>query len=150
MSERDIVIVRVGDHRLGLDSAVVQDVFHPRSITPVPLARKEILGLLNLRGRIVTAVCARRRLGLPDRPPGAPEPKAVGAEVKGDSYGLVVDEVEGVIRLDADALTGAPDNLPPRWSEITLGVHREPDRLIIILDGVKLFTSLAATLEHAA
>lgn len=63
MSVRDYVTVRVGGHLFGIEALSIQDVFYPRNITPVPLAAHEILGVLNLRGRIVTAVCARRRLG---------------------------------------------------------------------------------------
>ncbi|MBT2856498.1 chemotaxis protein CheW, partial [Staphylococcus coagulans] len=62
----DYVTVFVGDTLFGLAIERVHDVFVPSGVTPVPLAPSEIVGLLNLRGRVVTAVCLRRRLGLPD------------------------------------------------------------------------------------
>ena len=71
----EYVTVLIGDQLFGLPISRVQDVFMPDRITRVPLAEPEIAGVLNLRGRIVTAVDMRRRLGLPprgdDRPPMA-------------------------------------------------------------------------------
>ena len=133
MSELDYLVVRVGDNRFGVDAATVQDVFHPRGLTPVPTAAAEVVGILNLRGRIVTAICARRRLGMADRHDEAPEPKAVGTEIGGDAYGLVVDDVEDVLRLDrADMLTTG--ELPRGWEGVTEGAYRLPAGLLIILD----------------
>lgn len=141
MSVRDYVTVRVGGHLFGIEALAIQDVFYPRNITPVPLAAPEILGVLNLRGRIVTAVCARKRLGLQPRDPSAPEPKAIGIEVGGDNYGLIVDQVESVVKLDSDHMIAPPNNLPPRWLEIIPGVFRLPDSLLVIFDAPRLLTS---------
>jgi purine-binding chemotaxis protein CheW len=67
----EYVTVMVCDQIFGLPIDRVHDVFIASSLTTVPLAPKEIVGLLNLRGRVVTAMCLRRRLGLPDREDGA-------------------------------------------------------------------------------
>jgi purine-binding chemotaxis protein CheW len=141
MSVRDYVTVRIAGQLFGFETLSVQDVFYPRNITPTPLASPEILGVLNLRGRIVTAVCGRRRLAFDPRPAGSPEPKAVGIEIGGDNYGLVVDEVEAVVKLDPDHMIPAPNNLPPRWSEVIRGVFRQPGELLVILDVNRLLAS---------
>lgn len=138
MSVKDYVTVRVGGQLFGVETLAVQDVFHPRNITTVPLASSDILGVLNLRGRIVTAVCARKRLGLPARPDDAPEPKALGIEVGGDNYGFVVDAAEGVVKLDSDLLIPPPSNLPPRWAGIIQGVFRLDDELLVVFDAARL------------
>jgi purine-binding chemotaxis protein CheW len=134
MSLRDYVTLRVGGQLFGVDAARVHEDFHPRGLTPVPLSRAEIAGVLNLRGRIVTAVCARRRLGLPPREEGAPEPLAIGLEVHGDSYGLVIDSVDEVLKLDDEKFHAPPGNLPPRWAEIIVGVYQLEKELLIVLD----------------
>ena len=59
----EYVTVMIGEQLFGLPIARVQDVFMPDRLTPVPLAPPEIAGVLNLRGRIVTAIDMRRRLG---------------------------------------------------------------------------------------
>lgn len=148
MSIRDYVTLRVGGQLFGVDAGRVHDVFHPRGLTPVPLSRQEIAGVLNLRGRIVTAVCARSRLGMDPRPADAPEPMAIGLEIGGDSYGLVIDTVEEVLKLDDEQFHTAPGNLPPRWTEIVIGVQRLEEELLIVLDAHKLLD--AAHLKAAA
>ena len=63
----EYVTVMIGGQLFGLPISRVQDVFMPDRLTRVPLAPKEIAGVLNLRGRIVTAIDMRCRLGLPQR-----------------------------------------------------------------------------------
>ena len=60
----EYVTATVGGQLFGLPISRVQDVFVPERLARVPLAPPEIAGLLNLRGRIVTAIDMRRRLGL--------------------------------------------------------------------------------------
>ena len=61
----EYVTVMIGSQLFGLPISRVQDVFMPEKVTRVPLSVPEIAGVLNLRGRIVTAIDMRRRLGLP-------------------------------------------------------------------------------------
>src|SRR2546423_12151041 len=88
----EYVTVVIDGQLFGLPISRVQDVFMPDRITRVPLAEPEIAGVLNLRGRIVTAVDMRRRLGLPPRGDDRP-PMAGGIELRGESYGLLIDTV---------------------------------------------------------
>ena len=60
----EYVTVMIGGQLFGLPISRVQDVFMPDRVTRVPLSAPEIAGGLNLRGRIVTAIDMRRRLGL--------------------------------------------------------------------------------------
>lgn len=129
----DYVTVFVGETMFGLTIDRVHDVFVPAGITPVPLAPKEIVGLLNLRGRVVTALCLRRRLGVPGREAGAAE-MAIGLEQAGETFALIVDGVGEVLKLGADTQEPVPINLDARWRDISLGVHRLDGRLLVILD----------------
>jgi purine-binding chemotaxis protein CheW len=131
----DYVTIVVGDQMFGLPIERVHDVFIATSMTPVPLAPPEIMGLLNLRGRIVTALCVRRRLGmLPREGAGEREAMAVGLEHQGESYGLLVDSVGEVLRLSPDTLEENPAHLDPRWARLSRGVHRLDGKLLIVLD----------------
>jgi purine-binding chemotaxis protein CheW len=129
----DYVTVTVGEQLFGLPIEQVHDVFIPTMITTVPLAPPEIVGLLNLRGRIVTALCLRRRLGLPPRPDAA-ETMAVGLEFGTESYGLLVDGVGEVMRLVAGSREPTPVHLDQGWSRLSRGVHRLDGKLLIVLD----------------
>ena len=68
-------------------------------MTRVPLAPDDIAGIINLRGRIVTAIDMRRRLGLAGDATSA-APMAVGIDCDGESYGLVIDSVGEVLKLE--------------------------------------------------
>lgn len=101
------VTVVTGGQLFGLRLERVRDVFVPRGISRVPLAPPEVAGLLNLRGRIVTAIDLRRRLGLPPRKDGG-SPVAVGIEERGELYGLIVDRVGDVLNSSAQATRSTP------------------------------------------
>src|SRR2546429_257634 len=129
----EYVTVLIGDQLFGLPISRVQDVFMPDRITRVPLAEPEIAGVLNLRGRIVTAVDMRRRLGLPPRGDVRP-PMAVGIELRGESYGLLIDTVGEVMKLGEATLEPNPVNLDARLARVSAGVHRLDGQLMVILD----------------
>jgi purine-binding chemotaxis protein CheW len=129
----EYVTVFIGGQLFGLPISRVQDVFMPERITRVPLAPPEIAGVLNLRGRIVTTVDMRRRLGLPPREDNKPT-MAVGIELKGESYGLLIDTVGEVMKLGEATLEPNPVNLDPRLARVSAGVHRLDGQLMVILD----------------
>jgi purine-binding chemotaxis protein CheW len=129
----EYVTVMVADQMFGLPIDRVHDVFIVSAVTEVPLAPPEIVGLLNLRGRVVTAMCMRRRLGLPDAGEKTRE-MAVGLERQGESYGLLVDQVGEVMKLAPDTREPNPVHMDPRWVKLSRGVHRLDGTLLIILD----------------
>jgi purine-binding chemotaxis protein CheW len=129
----EYVTVTIGDHLFGLPIFRVQDVFLPDRLTPVPLAPPEVAGVLNLRGRVVTAIDMRARLDLGAREKGAPV-MAIGIEIKGESYGLLVDSVGEVMQLAIAACEAKPVNLDPRLSRVAAGIYRLEGQLMVVLD----------------
>jgi purine-binding chemotaxis protein CheW len=129
----EYVTVMIGGQLFGLPISRVQDVFMPDRITRVPLSAPEIAGVLNLRGRIVTAIDMRRRLGLPPRTDDKPS-MAVGIEMKGESYGLLIDTVGEVMKLGDATREPNPVNLDARLGRVSGGVHRLEGQLMVILD----------------
>ncbi|EFO31579.1 purine-binding chemotaxis protein [Roseibium sp. TrichSKD4] len=134
------VTVVIGGQLFGLPISQVHDVFVPDSVTRVPLSAPEVAGVLNLRGRIVTAINMRRRLHLP--PLEDEQMMAVGIEYKNESYGLVIDSVGEVLTLPTDNAEPNPTNLDKRWAEIAGGVHRLDGQLMVILDVDRLLGSM--------
>jgi purine-binding chemotaxis protein CheW len=131
------VTVVTGGQLFGLRLERVRDVFVPRGLSQVPLAPPEVAGLLNLRGRIVTAIDLRHRLGLPPRSDGG-SPVAVGIEERGELYGLIVDRVGDVLRLKRSTYDANPVNLDQRWTKVCAGVHRLDHGLMVVLDVDKI------------
>src|ERR1700736_717725 len=139
----EYVTVMLDGQLFGLPISRVQDVFMPARLTRVPLAPPEIAGVLNLRGRIVTAVDLRLRLGLAPRGDARP-PMAVGIELKGESYGLLIDSVGEVMKLVNGAREANPVNLDARLAGVSAGVHRLEGQLMVILDGDRVLDMTAA------
>jgi purine-binding chemotaxis protein CheW len=129
----EYVTVTIGDHMFGLPIFRVQDVFVPERLTRVPLAPPEVAGILNLRGRVVTAIDMRARLDLGAREAGAPV-MAIGIELKGESYGLLVDAVGEVMALRNSACEANPANLDQRLSRVAAGIYRLQGQLMVVLD----------------
>jgi purine-binding chemotaxis protein CheW len=132
-SEIEYVTATIGGQLFGVPIARVQDVFVPERLARVPLAPGEIAGLLNLRGRIVTAIDMRRRLGLPEAESDHAR-MAIGIECRGESYGLLIDAIGEVIKRPASGLESNPVNLDARLARVSAGVHRLDDTLLLVLD----------------
>lgn len=138
VAEADLVLtLTVAGQPCGVPVLVVRDVLGSQTITPIPLAPTEIEGAMNLRGRIVTAVDLRRRLGLPRRPEGG-KPMSVVVEQGGELYAMLADAVGEVVPLSAADRAPNPPTLDPVWREVSRGVHRRDGQLLILLDVERL------------
>lgn len=129
-----VLTLTVAGQLCGVPVLAVRDILAAQAITRVPLAPPEVAGSLNLRGRIVTAIDLRRRLGLPGRPAGSPPPMSVVVEQGGELYSLLSDAVGEVVALPSEGFAGNPPTLDNTWREISRGVHRRGDGLLIMLD----------------
>ncbi len=151
MTTREYVTFRIGGQLFGLSVTEIHDVFRPSRMTPVPLSGSEIAGVLNLRGRIVTAIDARSRLGLPLRKKSDQEQcLAIGVEHGGESFGLVIDEIGDVVQLDDSQMEQNPVNLDATWSGVSRGVYRLADGLLVIMDIDQMFVGVGGTDSAAA
>ena len=123
----------VSDGRtFGLPVEHIQTVFEMVTVTPVPLAPYEVLGLVNLRGKIVTAISLRRRLQA--NPPAIETSTlAVGLEHKGENFALVVDEVGDVLTLDRKSEIDLPPHLGAESIKFA-SLHRFDDVILPMLD----------------
>lgn len=132
-SMTEYVTAMIGDQLFGLPIRRAQDVFLPERLTRVPRAPPEIAGVLNLRGRIVTLIDMRKRLGFSPRADSA-APLAIGVELRGESYGLLIDGVGEVFNLADETREPNPINLDPRLARVSAGIHRLDGQLLIVID----------------
>ena len=122
--KHEFVTVRLGDQLLGIPVLDVQDVLNAQSITPVPLAPDWVAGVLNLRGRIVTAIDLRARLGLPQRDDDAGRYRmSVVVEQNEAPYSLLIDEIGEVLSLDDKRFEKNPVTFGAIWKEVAKGVY---------------------------
>ncbi len=146
VESNDFVTVRLDGQLLGVPVLAVHDVLSAQKITPIPLAPCSIAGVLNLRGRIVTAVDLRERLGLPRREEGA-KSMSVVVENNGEPYSLLIDDVGEVLSLPVENLERNPVTLEARWQEVSSGIYRLDSELLVVVDVDRLLdfgTSMAA------
>ncbi|WP_114375649.1 chemotaxis protein CheW [Elioraea thermophila] len=130
---RDVfVTLTVGGQLCGIPVLVVRDVLGPQLITRIPLAPREVAGSLNLRGRIVTAIDLRTRLGLERADPR--RAMSVVVEHQGELYSLLVDQVGEVLHLDPELREENPPTLDATWRGLSKGVFRLSGQLVVVLD----------------
>jgi len=131
--------VYAGGEVFGLPVENTQTIFRIGTITPVPHSPEDIIGLVNLRGRIVTAVSLRRRLKI------APEETvenalAIGIENRSETFGLIVDDVGDVLSLSASSEVAMPTHFSRHRARLTSGLYRAGNLLLPVLDMDRLFS----------
>ena len=137
--ESSYFTVFVGGEIFGLPVENTHTIFRISSVAPVPLSAGDIAGLVNLRGKIVTAVSLRRRLRMPVDTTSK-NALAIGIEHKGENFALIVDEVGDVLSLANDDQIPVPPHFDPQRAHLTSGLYRTGKLLIPILDIDALFT----------
>jgi purine-binding chemotaxis protein CheW len=135
--EESYFTVFAGGEAFGLSVLHTQTIFRITSVTPIPLGPADIIGLVNLRGRIVTAVSLRRRLGIHfDEVHNA---LAIGIEHKGENFALIVDEVGDVLTLASSMKVQIPAHFDPNRSRFMAGLYKVGNLLIPSLNIEALF-----------
>lgn len=134
------VTFRLGHEIYGVDVLRVQEVRRHREIAPVPGADSDVLGIVNLRGSVVTVIDGRTRLG------HTPEPitdttRIVIVDVEGEMVGLLVDEVAEVVYLRRSEIDGSPRVNSDETRRFISGVCNKDDKLYILLSIDKLLSS---------
>src|SRR5262249_58099437 len=102
-----------------------------------------------VRGRIVAVIDRLARWGLPKAADGTP-PMAVGVEMRGESYGLLIDQIGEVLRLPDESREENPVNLDPRMAKLAGGVHRLDGQLMVVLDVDRVLELATKTTSLAA
>ena len=133
ITERQFCTFHVGDLLLGIEVMQVQEVVRAQPMTRVPLAHHTVRGLLNLRGRIVTAFDLRERLGLPALEGSRVSMNVVIRTPEG-VVSLLVDDIGDVLDAEAADYEDPPETLAPAARECIRGVYKLPDQLLLVLD----------------
>ncbi len=130
----------LGDERYAIRLAAVRELQRPPPITEVPRAPAWVLGVITLRGDVLPVFDPRVRLGLPIEPQDARLARVVIVDPGKGRCGLLVDRVDGVLRLPASAIGPSPGGL---GADALAGVGLAGGRLVAFLDLARLFSSAA-------
>lgn len=131
-----IVTFNLGEE-YGVQIHQVHEILRVEGITKVPNCPVYMEGVINLRGRVLPVLNLRRKLRLPDREVGK-ESRIVVTEVGPKVIGLLVDGVSQVIKVPANFVESAPEEVLEVDTDYITGVGKMGDRLIILLDLEKL------------
>lgn len=133
VTERRYFTIKLRGQTVGLPVESVKTIFYVDNLTTVPLAPREVAGLVNLRGRIVTALYLGRCLWPDDAETAGPS-LAVGIEQNGEEYALLVDATDDVVVVDAADSIKRPAHIDARLSELIAGCYRRNGDFLTILD----------------
>jgi len=100
----EVLVCRVANERYALDTASLRSVQWASGVAPVPCTPSYVLGIVSVRGEIVTLLDLGTMLGLTSAPAEVPQYAALLLGLPGLKAGLVVDEIIGVERLKLDSL----------------------------------------------
>ena len=123
----------------GINVMQVQEVLRLTEIAPVPGAPDYVLGIINLRGNVVTVIDTRRRFGLMSKEPDDVS-RIIIVEVNGNVIGMLVDSVAEVVYLHQSEIDTAPNVSNDDSSRFIQGVCSRDERLLILVDVNKLLT----------
>jgi purine-binding chemotaxis protein CheW len=129
-----LVCFRVGRETYGVDIFVVREIVKAQEITSVPGAADYVLGIINLRGKIISVIDLAQRLGL-GRSGIDRNSRIVVVDLDGFTVGLLVDAATEVLKLPPESIEAAPEELKGSVQDDYLeGVGKLKDRLVIILN----------------
>ncbi|SPE37746.1 CheW protein [Candidatus Sulfopaludibacter sp. SbA3] len=123
----------VRDALCALDAAGIQEVIRLGPVTPVRHAPEEVVGIVNLRGKIVTILDLGLRLGFAQAVPGG-ESRIFIIEDRGEFVGLLVDQVGEVVEVERDLWQAPPANVSWGQARFFQGVCRASGRVITVLE----------------
>lgn len=130
---RQVCTFSVGDLTFGVDVQSVFEVIRSQEMTRVPMAPAVVRGLINLRGRIVTAVDMRARLQLPPLEEGLDSMNVVVRSEEG-AVSLLVDEIGDVLDVDSTTQEPTPASLSPVVRDLVESVYKLEACLLLVLD----------------
>jgi purine-binding chemotaxis protein CheW len=127
------------DETYGINVMQVQEVLRETEVAPVPGAPHSVIGIINLRGNVVSVIDARIRFGLPVRERNDLT-RIIVIEVQQQIIGILVDSVAEVVDVQADEIDSAPNVGNTETSKYIDGVVSDGDKLLILVDLNKLLS----------
>jgi purine-binding chemotaxis protein CheW len=123
----------LGDTMFGIDTLRVQEAIKIPDMTTVPRAQASILGVVNLRGRIVTIIDLNRKLGL-ELSPVTADSRLIIVSWADEQIGFLVDRIDDVIPIERSEISPSPSNVKGIQGQFFEGVHQSEKGLLVVLN----------------
>ncbi len=132
-SALELATFYVDDLLVGADIRLVEEINRQMDITPLPHVPDFVLGVMNLRGNVVTVVDLRAILGLPVDTQSRSSHNVI-VHFEGERIGLAVDRIADVVRAPLDRIDELPANFENIDARFLQGVYAMEEELLLILD----------------
>lgn len=133
MAEEQLVTFSLGSEEFGVDIMRVQEIIRIPPITRVPKAPVYVEGVINLRGNVIPVISLRNRFGM-TRVEETDLSRIIVLQVNTKVFGIRVDAVTEVLRLDSEAIEPPPPISLGMDSQFIRGVGKIGERLLILLE----------------
>lgn len=132
-AEQQYATFYVGHMLLGIDIGVVQEINRHSGFTRVPHAPEYVRGVINLRGEVATVINLRTVLGLPNAE-SQRDSRNLIVHHRGESIGLVVDQISDILTIQDDDVTAPPSNVGGVDGRLMKGVYTLDSAIVVLLD----------------
>lgn len=136
-----LVTFRVGNELFGVPISAVQEIVRVPAIAHIPQSPEFVEGVINLRGRVITVVDMRKRLGQPPLADRTNKGRILVVEAGGRLVGVIVDEVAEVLKLSEEHVEPAPPMVAGLSNQYIKGVGKLKDDLLILIEIEKILTT---------
>lgn len=127
----------------GIDVMAVKEVLRYQEIAPVPGSPAYVLGIINIRGKVISVISTRRRFNLPDAAGDAAaleQARIMIVEIGDYVIGIVVDSVAEVVYLKQSQIDSTPATGQDDSARFIQGLCNRGDQLLILLDLGKMIS----------
>lgn len=133
MSEKQYIIFDLGQEEYGIEITLVQEIIRMPKVTKLPNTPSYILGITNLRGKILSILDLSKRLNLQETE-NTENTRIIVVKIKDQAFGIKVNAVNEVLSINAEAIEGAQEISTSVDHAYICGVAKFDERLILILD----------------
>lgn len=125
----------LGKEEYAIPLLSVKEVIAMPEITHVPHTPPHFLGIMNLRGQVISIIDLRGKLGI--KPLNSTETAVIICDLNPMSIGVVVDSINSVLSLKSELISAKPDIQGNKHHEYVTGIYRKDNHLVLLLDLAK-------------
>ncbi|SNR88499.1 chemotaxis protein CheW [Desulfurobacterium atlanticum] len=141
--EIQVIGFELGRELVGIPIEEIIEITTDKDITPVPKSPEFVLGVMNLRGKIVPVTTVKKKLGIPEELPEDiySRNKIIILDTEFGEVGIIVDEIVGSIKFfEDDVLPEPTGTIGIEIKHIKGVVQLEDNKLLIILNTKTIFS----------
>lgn len=125
----------LGQEEFAIPLLTVKEVIAVPEMTPIPHTPAHFLGIMNLRGQVISVIDLRKKFTIPAK--NSEETCVVIIDLDSHCMGVVVDSVNSVLAVKANEVMDKPSIESSKNTDYITGVYRKDEKLVLFIDIVK-------------